>query len=94
MIAAKTHLRFISIRVTLKDPQPCCPGSDEYIVKLKSDITTTAVSDLKALLTNISTHEYFMPSFHGFASTSTSDELSGLHASGQVRHSNSSMVPY
>jgi cerevisin len=69
-------------------------GSDKYIIKFKSDVTTTAVADLKALLISTPTHEYSMPGFHGFASALTTEELAHLHHSDQVRHRNPFAMPY
>lgn len=60
------------------------PTSNKYIIKLKSDVTTTAVADLKASLSGMQSHEYFMPDFRGFASTLTTEDLALLRDADEV----------
>jgi hypothetical protein len=70
------------------------PSPGKYIVKLRNDVTTTVVSDLKSFLKHTPTHEYSMPGFVGFASTLTTGDLARLQHSEQVRHKDPFVSPY
>lgn len=58
--------------------------SGRYIVKLRDDMSTMSVSQMKASLTNIPSHNYNMDGFRGFAGSLTAQEKQMLEASDLV----------
>ncbi|KAF2130368.1 cephalosporin C acetylhydrolase [Dothidotthia symphoricarpi CBS 119687] len=60
------------------------PG--KWIVKLKGDVTTSAMTSLKAMISTEPDHEYSMAGFRGFAGTLSEKELARLGASHQVEY--------
>ncbi|KAH9861194.1 hypothetical protein IAQ61_010931 [Plenodomus lingam] len=60
------------------------PG--KYIVKFKEDIHTSAVQDIRSMVSASLDHEYSFPGFLGFASTLSEEEFARLLKSDFVSH--------
>ncbi|KAF1911493.1 peptidase S8/S53 domain-containing protein [Ampelomyces quisqualis] len=60
--------------------------SGRYIVKLRDDMGTLAVSQLKASLTTMPSHAYSMNGFTGFAGVLTAEEKRQLKTSDKVEY--------